>query len=117
MAKRGLVSLTDSDGQTFKLRFGTNAICDMQKALGRPLGQILKTLNPDDLDFLTVRTMVKAAVVDPKDVSDEVIGDFIDDVGLDKVTSVISGVFGKASDADPGKPSGEGSESIAPLTA
>lgn len=115
--KRHVVELSDSTGQTYTLRFGTNAICAVQDELNLSLGEILKQFDHDKLDMRTIRTMVKCAVVEPKGVTAEQVGDFIDDVGFEAVTKVIGTVFGSGEAGPPGGPSGGDSKSNAPHSA
>lgn len=111
MSKRGETTLTDSAGQAYIVRFGTNAICETQQQLKKPFGAILKDLDPQAFDLLTIRTMVKCALVHPKEATDAEIGDLIDDVGMDVIADAISKVFktGGTNGGPPGLPSGDGS--------
>lgn len=93
-AKRGAVELTDSEGHAHTLKFGTNAICRIQDELGKPLGAILDDLKDETkLDMKVIRTMVQMALVTEEEVTPEMAGDLIDDVGLEAITKGFGAVF------------------------
>lgn len=118
MAK-GVVELKGSDDKTYKLKFGTNAICKIQEALDRPLGAILASLTDETrVDMRILRTMVQCALIEPANATPEQAGDLIDDVGFGAITKAFGQVFAGESGANPpGAQSGEPSASPAPASA
>lgn len=99
--RRGTVTVTDADGKTYTLRYGTNAIVKIQQALKKPLGQILKSLEGDALDMEVVRTMVQMGIEGTADLTPEQVGDLIDDVGLSVITKAFGAVFAESGGDSP----------------
>jgi hypothetical protein len=50
------------NGKTYKIKIGTNAICEAEQKLGQPWGQIFKRFIGDDLSFEASRTVVWCAL-------------------------------------------------------
>ncbi len=93
---RGDVVLDGTTGRSYALRFGTNAICDIQAACQQSIGDVLAGLNGPHgaLNLRAIRTIVQWAVVQPDRPTPDEAGDIIDDVGLVAVLDALKSVFG-----------------------
>jgi hypothetical protein len=94
----GDVILSGNDGRSYTLNFGVNAMCrledlDPQKRTYREVLLEMQTGRPS---MRTVRTVVAAALVEPKDQTLEQVGDVIEDIGG---VLVVLGAFVKSDDA------------------
>ncbi len=93
---RGDVVLDGTTGRSYALRFGTNAICDIQAACQQSISDVLAGLNGPNgaLNLRAIRTMVQWAVVQVERPTPDEAGDIIDDVGLVSVLDALKAVFG-----------------------
>ena len=95
MAKRGEVVLQRDSGAVVSLKFGTNAICRIEDALSKTLGEILEDLQGSRISMRTLRTMVQMSITGESMAPDDV-GDLIDEVGFEKITKAFGEVFTRA---------------------
>lgn len=82
MASRD-IEVTVAD-RVYVLNFGTNSACRLEEALGgaRTYGDVVQVLSTDVRPSVTlIREFVKAALVQPVDVSLDDVGTFIDNIG------------------------------------
>lgn len=105
--RKGEVAVQRADGSTVVLKFGTNAICNIEERLNKTLGEILDSLKGDQLSMRTLRLMVSESIT-KTEMSDEEVGDLIDEVGFATITKAFGEVFGadeaKAADGAPANP-------------
>lgn len=104
--RKGEVEIQDSDGKAYILKFGTSAICKIEDALNKNLGEILSELGGEKLRMSTIRTMVQMSLKD-SDLTPDQVGDLIDDVGFQKITEAFSLVFGEEKKEDSPLDAGE----------
>lgn len=91
---RGVVELKGSDGQKYKLKFGTNAICKIEERHNKSIGEVLNSLTDEKtLRVSTLRELVQVSMKGDPD--PEAVGDLIDDVGMDEIAKVFTAMFGE----------------------
>ncbi len=92
---RGDVTLEGSE-RSYVLKFGTNAICDIQAALHQSMGDVLAGLNSQSgaLNMRAIRTIVQLALVQSVRPTEDEAGDIIDEVGLVSVLAALKTAFG-----------------------
>jgi hypothetical protein len=89
--QRGHVTL-EADGETYRLAFTTNAMCELEDAAGQPLGRIVESLNdPDNPPGMkTLRLLLWAALIEHHDgLTVKDAGGICDAIGMAKVGDVI----------------------------
>lgn len=91
-AQKGEVTL-QAGGETYRLAYTTNAMCELEDAAGEPLGRIVDKLsdkeNPPGLS--TLRLLLWAALIEhQEDMTVKGAGRICDEIGMDVVGGVIS---------------------------
>lgn len=86
---RGEVALQAGD-QTYTLSYSINAICDLEDALGKPVGHIMQSLNDEGgASMKTVRALVWAGLQDHHDVDERAAGLIATEVGVTEIVQKI----------------------------
>jgi len=90
-AAKGEVSF-DAAGKTWTLRFGTNAICALETALGMGFAAALALLSDGTkVRVATIRSLVWAGLSGAHDdLTEEQAGELIDAIGIAKAGTLIS---------------------------
>lgn len=81
---RGEVAL-EAMGETYKMRFGTNALCELEAAFGEGINAILAKLQPDDPSIRTMRTIMACGL----GVSPDKAGEIMDEIGMERSGELI----------------------------
>lgn len=83
------MELEGSGGQTYKLKFGTNAICKIEDKYDKSIGDVLEVLSdPKKIRMSTLRALVQVSLEGTPD--DDEVGDLIDDVGVAKIAAAFN---------------------------
>jgi hypothetical protein len=77
------VEFTGASGTVYSFNFGTNAACRLEEAIDRSYDDAMLELKGQSPRVSLVRQWVKAALVtpDPVTITNEQVGDLIDDIG------------------------------------
>lgn len=91
---RGEVSL-QALGQTWKLRFSTNSLCELEEQAGEPLQSLAgKMDNPETARIGTLRAILWAGLLDNHEgITLRQAGDIIDDLGTADAGAKIGEAF------------------------
>lgn len=81
---RGEVSF-EAMGQTWRLRYGTNALCEIEAAFGEGINATLAKLQSDDPSIRTMRTIMACGL----GVSGDEAGDIMDEIGMERSGELI----------------------------
>lgn len=85
--ERGQVEIK-TDGQTYTLKFSSNAICEAEAASGRPFGDLCNGLG--QADFSAIRVLLWAGLKPAhKDMTLDKAGDIMDDVELLELAPIL----------------------------
>lgn len=94
----------EAGGKVRSLRFGINALCALEKQTGRKVGDIFQSLEGD----LTLFRAVVKAGCGPERLTDDQVGDLIDEIGLVKSADLLKQAFAEAfPQATPGEAQAE----------
>lgn len=95
--------------QACKLRFGTNALCEIEAATGKALNDVLKEVQGKNPRLGLLRTIFAAGLtIDGRKASEEEAGDAIDALGIEGTASTIGQAFALAFPPTSGKAGGNG---------
>lgn len=72
-------------GEMRRLRFGTNALCEIEAAFGEGINETLARLQSENPSIRTMRTIMACGL----GVSESMAGDIVDDIGIDWVGELI----------------------------
>ena len=93
-AVKGEVTL-EAGGETYRLAYTTNAMCELEDATGEPLGKIVEQLGDDanPPGVKTLRLLLWGALIEhQEDMTIKQTGRICDDIGM----SAVGDVIGKA---------------------
>lgn len=103
-AQRGEVTLTHG-GVDYTLRYDVNAICNLEDALDKPIGEIVASMGEDNVSMRLVRAVFQAGLSPA--VTLETAGQIMSEIGTSQISEKVGRAFSLAfpeSDADEGKP-------------
>lgn len=100
--KRGEVAIAH-DGAAYVLRYDVNALCNLEDAFGKSIGDVIADLDTESVSMRTVRS-VFAAGLSPA-VDDIKAGEIMQSIGMAEASALIGQAF---SAAFPESVSGEG---------
>lgn len=83
-AQRGEVAFT-ANGEEFRLRFGTNALCEIEAACGEGINSVLKKLQGNNPSLLLMRMIFAAGIGK----SPETAGEIIDAITMERAGELI----------------------------
>jgi hypothetical protein len=83
MAAVGNVTLNGTEGRTYTLNFGVNAMCRMEEIdpKQRHYEELIGELKSKKPTMSTIRLVIAAALVDPKHATLEQAGEILEDIG------------------------------------
>lgn len=69
-------------GTVYTVNFsGTNTACRLEEATGKSFGECMADLRGPRPSLRLIRELARAAIIEPKDLTLDEAGDFVDDVG------------------------------------
>lgn len=77
----GDVELKGAEDRTYRLNFGTNAMCRLEDLDGRSYHEVLAELHTGKPRMKTLRAFMQAALVDPAQATADQVGTIIEDIG------------------------------------
>lgn len=91
---KGAVALETAD-KVYSLRFTTNSICELEDALGRPVGEIVSDLQSAEKSSMKlIRSLVWGGLIaDQPDLTTKEAGEILDSVGMAEMTAKIGTAF------------------------
>lgn len=90
---RGEVEFTTASGKKHKLRFGTNAQCEIEAEFGVGIGEVVKKL-AEEKRLTPLRAILRILLGGKMSV--EQVGDLMDEVGLLEMTALMMQAVGIA---------------------
>lgn len=92
--EKGEVSLAVGD-VVYTLRLSINALCEMEDAFGKPVGEIVKLLQAEDgVRISHLRAVVRAALSEHHPgLSPTEVGSIMSDAGIDRIGGVLVDLF------------------------
>lgn len=100
----GTADLEGSDGKKYHLKFGTNAICKIEDKYDKSISDISKSLlDEKTLRVGVIRTMLQVSMREK--LTDEEVGDLVDDIGMMEIGRVLGVMFNGDSVAGTAAPS------------
>jgi hypothetical protein len=106
-----IVEVKAANGHVFTLQpLGTNAICRLEEELGKPFGELMSelgVLGVGQMRLTTVRAFLRRALVGAE-LTPDAVGDLIDAVGFDGISSAINGLIAPARSDAPAPPPSAG---------
>ncbi|MGL5934596.1 MAG: hypothetical protein ACRCZI_03120 [Cetobacterium sp.] len=94
---RGDVSF-DASGKTWKLKFSTNAICELEDAIGIGVDSIASSMQNESAQKMKLlRAVLWAAMQDHHEgITKKQVGDLIDEIGFEVATQKMTEAFAAA---------------------
>ena len=75
----------DSDGESYILRYSTNALCELEAVLKKPFNKVLSEFSEDNLSVVNTRAMFYAGLTEfHSEMSISDTGDLLDRIGIDQ---------------------------------
>lgn len=106
--KRGAFTFTAA-GKTFTLKLGTNAMVHYQHLMKETVVQAVQSIEEAPGDMMRLRALLFVGIVDKGDLTEDDIGDIIDEIGLPKLSELISEALRAAfPDPEAGDPANAG---------
>jgi hypothetical protein len=93
---KGEVSF-ESGGKTYYFKLGTNAQVLLEKKTGMPMSKYLKQDRIEDMGAADIRLIFWAGLTrNHPDLTEDMVGDLIDDVGADRIGEIFVEAFESA---------------------
>lgn len=89
-------------GRVRTLRYGLNALCNLEQQTGRKALEIFRSLDGDQMEIRVFRSVVQAGLSEKLTAED--VGDLIDEVGIQNMAEILGRAVRLAfPDATPGE--------------
>lgn len=92
-AQKGEVSF-EALGQSWTIKLGTNAMCEIEDRTGMSINKIGDKLNGDGFTMKLMRTVFVCGMLDHHEgITDRDVGNILDDIGFEQASDVMQRAF------------------------
>lgn len=92
-AQKGEVSF-EALGETWTIKLGTNAMCEIEDATGESINTIGQSMNSEKFTMRLMRTVFFCGMADYHDkLTERQVGNILDEIGFDKASDIMMRAF------------------------